>query len=135
MTSRWSAVSAISLIRWLETRTVRPSSASVRMSVLIHKIPSGSSPLTGSSNSSVPGSPSSAPAMPSRCDMPSEKPPARLRATDVSPTCSSTSSTRVRAMPLAAARLSRWLYAERPGCTARASSSAPTSCSGHTLPW
>ena len=66
MTSRWSAVSAISLIKWLETRTVRPSAAKERMSVLIQMIPSGSSPLTGSSNNSVPGSPSSAPAMPSR---------------------------------------------------------------------
>ena len=28
MTTRWSAVSAISDIRWLETKTVRPSAAS-----------------------------------------------------------------------------------------------------------
>ena len=32
MTIRWSAVSSISLIRWLETKTVRPSAASPRSS-------------------------------------------------------------------------------------------------------
>ena len=47
--------------------------------------PSGSRPLTGSSRISVAGSPSSAEAMPSRWPMPSEKPPARLRATSPQP--------------------------------------------------
>ena len=41
-------------------------------------MPSGSSPLTGSSRISVRGSPSRAEAMPSRWPMPSEKPPTRL---------------------------------------------------------
>ena len=40
----------------------------------------------GSSNSSTRGSPSSAVAMPSRCAMPSEKPPMRRSATSASPT-------------------------------------------------
>ena len=79
MTIRWSAVTAISLIRWLETKTVRPSPASCCMKVRTQRMPSGSRPLTGSSSSSTCGSPSIAAAMPSRWVMPSEKPPARLR--------------------------------------------------------
>ena len=81
MTTRWSAVPSISLIRWLETSTARPSAASDRSSPRIQPMPSGSRPLTGSSKSSTGGSPSSAAAMPSRCAMPSEKPPVRRRAT------------------------------------------------------
>ena len=45
----------------------------------IHTMPSGSSPLTGSSSISTGGSPSSAAAMPSRWRMPRENPPTRLR--------------------------------------------------------
>ncbi|SHS52454.1 Protein of uncharacterised function (DUF1602) [Mycobacteroides abscessus subsp. abscessus] len=78
-------------------------------------MPSGSRPLTGSSNSSTLGSPSSATAMPNRCDMPSEKVPAWRLATSVSPTISSTSSTRWAEMSLAAAIHRRWLRAERLG--------------------
>ena len=44
-------------------------------------MPSGSRPLTGSSNIRIAGSPSSAAAMPSRWPMPRENPPARLPAT------------------------------------------------------
>ena len=44
-----SAVSAISLIRWLETKTVRPSAASPLSRSRTQRMPSGSSPLTGSS--------------------------------------------------------------------------------------
>ena len=69
--------------------------------------------------------------MPSRWPMPSEKPPARLDATAVSPTSSSTSSTRARAIRFDAASASRWLRALRPGWIALASRSAPTSRSGH----
>ena len=58
MTSRWSAVWAISLMRWLERNTVRPSAASDFMRFRIHKMPSGSRPLIGSSNITVWGSPS-----------------------------------------------------------------------------
>src|SRR5581483_2122324 len=59
---------------------------------------SGRSVATAACPASIRPRPS-APAMPSRCDMPSEKPPARVRATDVSPTCSSTSCTRRLGMP------------------------------------
>ncbi len=55
ITSTWSAVSSISLIRWLETRIVRPSEASCLSSVRTQSTPSGSRPLAGSSNSSVSG--------------------------------------------------------------------------------
>ena len=64
-------------------------------------MPSGSRPLTGSSNISTGGSPSSAAAMPSRCFMPSEKPPTRRRATASSPVSPSTSVTRCWPIPLA----------------------------------
>ncbi|OLT19263.1 hypothetical protein BJF79_17010 [Actinomadura sp. CNU-125] len=125
-TSR-SAVSSISLIRWLEISTVRPSAARDRVSSRIQRTPSGSRPFTGSSNSSTPGSPSSAAAIPSRCRMPSEKPATRLRATPARPTSSSTSAARRGATPLLRASQPRWSSARRPPCTAPASSSAPTS--------
>ncbi len=64
ITSTWSAVSSISCMRWLETITVRPSAAKRCSSVRIQRMPSGSRPFIGSSNSSVAGSPSSAEAMP-----------------------------------------------------------------------
>ncbi len=48
------------------------------MSSRIHRIPSGSRPLTGSSDMRTSGSPSRAAAMPSRWLMPSEKPSDRL---------------------------------------------------------
>ena len=115
MTTRWSAVSSSSLIRWLETRIARPSAASDRRYPRIHLIPSGSRPFTGSSNISTGGSPSIAAAMPRRCRMPSENPPARLRATAVSPTCSSTSATRRAGRPLLWAIHSRWSRARRAG--------------------
>jgi hypothetical protein len=41
-----------------------------------------------------------------------------------------TSSTRVRGTPVVAAMASRWWYADRPVCTALASSSAPTCFNG-----
>ena len=110
--------------------TVRPSSASWRANVRTHRMPSGSSPFTGSSSTSTDGSPSIAAAMPRRCPMPSEKRPARWPATESSPTSSSTSPTRVVGMPLLAASHRRWSRAERPGWTACASSSAPISRSG-----
>ncbi|CAM5713704.1 hypothetical protein SMICM304S_01327 [Streptomyces microflavus] len=72
-------------------------------------MPSVSRPLTGSSRISTSGSPMSAAAMPSRWPMPSEKPLVRLRAVAAgSPTRSSTSSTRLRGMPLLAASPARW---------------------------
>ncbi len=64
--------------------------------------------------------------MPSRCPMPRENPFERWRATSWSPTTPSTSSTRRGGMPESCARQSRWLRAERPPCTALASSRAPT---------
>src|ERR1700684_915927 len=96
ITSRWSAVRAISLIRWLEISTVRPSAACARMRVRTQWMPSGSRPFTGSSKMSTAGSPRSAEAMPSRWLMPSDKPFARRLATPSRPTVRSTSSTRLR---------------------------------------
>ena len=130
ITMRCCAVCAISDSRWLDTSTVRPSAASRCMNWRIHRMPSGSKPLTGSSNSSTGGSPNSAPARPSRCDMPSENDPARLPATAVRPTNSSTWSTRAREMPLVAAIQRKCARAERFGCTHLASSKAPTTRSG-----
>ncbi len=131
MTIRWSAVFSISDIRWLETKTVRPSAASAFIRFLIHMMPSGSSPLTGSSNIRIFGSPSRAQAMPSRWPMPSEKPLDRFFATSLRPTSSSTSPIRRLGRLLVCATQSRWLYALRPPCTAFASSSAPISRIGH----
>ena len=71
-TTRWSAVSCSSLIRWLETRTARPSAARPRRNVRIQAMPSGSMPLNGSSIISIGGSPSRAAAMPRRWRMPRE---------------------------------------------------------------
>ena len=82
MTTRCSAVSAISAMRWLDTNTVRPSPASFLHSVRTQRMPSGSRPFTGSSNSSTPGSPSRAAAMPRRWPIPSENLPTRLPATE-----------------------------------------------------
>ncbi len=96
MTTRWSAVSAISDIRWLETKTVRPSAASCRARLRTQRMPSGSRPLTGSSRTTTGGSPSSAAAMPSRWPMPRENLPTRWPATASRPTRPSTSSTRAR---------------------------------------
>ena len=130
ITTTWSAVRAISPIRWLETSTVRPSAASDRSRSRTQRIPSGSRPLTGSSSSSTSGSPSSAAAMPSRWPMPSENLPARRPAASASPTSPSTSSTRERGMPLLAASARRWARPLRPGWNALASSNAPTWRSG-----
>ena len=71
-------MSAISLMRWLETNTARPSDARRLSSVRTHKMPSGSRPLMGSSKRSTPGSPSSAAAMPSRWVMPKRELPGPL---------------------------------------------------------
>lgn len=79
------------------------------MRLRIQWMPSGSSPFTGSSNIRISGSPSSAPAIPSRCPMPSENPLARFFATAERPTVSSTSPTRDAGMPLLCARQRRWL--------------------------
>ena len=130
MTISRSAVWAISLIRWLETRTVRPSAASARRNWRIQAMPSVSRPLTGSSNIRIGGSPSRAAAMPSRCFMPSEKPLTLRLATASRPVSLIISVTRRRPMPLLRAIEARWASAVRPGCRAVASSSAPIWCSG-----
>jgi hypothetical protein len=70
--------------------------------------------------------PSRAAASPSRWRMPREKPPAARRATPPRPASSSTSSTRRAGRPWECASHSRWLRALRLGCSAPASSSAPT---------
>ena len=94
ITIRCSAVWAISLIRCEETNTVRPSAARRLSRFRTHWIPSTSRPLTGSSNITVRGSHKSAEAIPSRCPIPSENVPARLRATLSRPTISTSSRTR-----------------------------------------
>ncbi len=65
-------MTAISFMRWLDTKMVRPSAASCFIRFLTQRIPSGSSPFTGSSSSSAAGLPSMAAAMPTRWLMPSE---------------------------------------------------------------
>ena len=71
-TTRWSAESCSSLIRWLDTSTARPSAASDFRNPRIQTMPSGSMPLNGSSIITTGGSQSSAAAIPSRCRMPRE---------------------------------------------------------------
>ena len=126
MTRIRSAVFSISRIMWLDTRTVRPSAARRRNRPRTHRTPSGSSPFSGSSNSSTGGSPSRAAAMPRRCFMPSEKPRMRRPAAPVRPTSASTSSTRPGGRALLRASTARWARAVRPPWTSAASSSAPT---------
>ncbi|CAH0327513.1 hypothetical protein SRABI128_06180 [Microbacterium sp. Bi128] len=109
ITIRWSAVTAISLMRWLERKTVRPSEARYFTRLRTHTTPSGSRPLTGSSRMTVCGSPRRAAAMPSRWPMPSEKPPTFFLATSASPVISITSWTRFFGMLWVAAMASRWL--------------------------
>ena len=108
-----------------------PRAASDRRKPRIQTMPSGSRPLTGSSNISTGGSPSSAAAMPSRCRMPSEKPP------DLAPGRRAQAGLLEHLVDPAAAGCrcdcashSRWLRAVRPGCSAAASSSEPTWRSG-----
>ena len=108
MTIRRVAVWAISLIRCEETKTVLPASASSRSIPRIQRMPSTSRPFTGSSRTTVAGSPSSAAAMPSRWAMPSENLPASRPATSRRPTASMTSRTRDRPMPAVWASASRW---------------------------
>ena len=69
----------------MRRRPCGPRRPAPRSSVRIQWMPSGSRPLTGSSSTSVCGSPSSADAMPSRWPMPSENAPARLRGDLVQP--------------------------------------------------
>ncbi len=130
MTTSSSAISAISLSRWLETKTDRPSEASALSRSRIQRMPCGSRPLAGSSRISVCGLPSSAAASPSRWPMPSENVLGFLPATSARPTMPSTSSTRPSGMSLAAASIRRWLRAVRVGWNGLASSSAPTSRMG-----
>ena len=87
-------------------------------------------PLNGSSIMSTGGSPSMAAAIPSRCRMPREYPPALRLAAVCSPACSITASTRRAVRPCEWASQSRWLRALRLGCSAAASSKAPTWLSG-----
>ena len=99
----------------------------------IHWIPSGSSPIVGSSRIRIGGSPSSAPAMPRRCRIPSENAPARRLATFESPTSprqvvrSPDGNGVALGEPAEAAprRAARW--------NARASSNAPTTVRGRSI--
>ena len=130
MTTNSSAISAISDNKWLLTKTVRPSFAKSRRRSRIHRMPSGSRPFTGSSRIRTSGSPSNTDEIPKRCFIPKEYFPTRRRDTSLSPTCSSTASTRVLLMPVLAANHMRWLRALRPLCAFPASSSVPTRCNG-----
>ena len=102
----------------------RPAS---RIRSRIQRTPSGSRPLTGSSNISTRGSPSSAAAMPSRCLMPSENPPTRLPG-DAGQARPAPAPRRpgARRCRCCGPAQRRWSQALRPPCTASASSSAPT---------
>lgn len=129
-TTRWSAKVAVSFMRWLETRTVRPSRARLRISSRIQMMPSGSRPLDGSSSITTCGSPRRAAAMPRRWRMPSENVLIRRPATAAMPASSVTSSTRRTGMRLEAARTRRWSRAVREPWAAWASRRAPTSRRG-----
>lgn len=89
-TSAWSAVNSTSLNAWLDSTTVRPSSARLRTYPRNHRTPGGSRPLVGSSRTSTAGSPSMAAASPSRWRIPRENSPTRFRATSASPVSSRT---------------------------------------------
>ena len=72
MIPMWVQTCSTSESRWLETSTVAPSSASEPMRVRTSRVPCGSRPLVGSSRTIRSFGVSSAPAMASRCRMPSE---------------------------------------------------------------
>ena len=93
-------------------------------------MPSGSSPLAGSSRTSRRGRPSSAPARPRRWRIPSENPPTRRSAAPARSTSRSTSAIRASSMPAAAATIRRCWRAVRHGWKVAVSSTAPTVPSG-----
>ena len=126
MISTWSTVCATSASTWLETSTVRPPDANARRKSRSQRTPSGSRPFAGSSRISSSGSPSSAPASPSRWRMPSEYPLTRRLPAACSSTVRSTSSARESGMPAARPSVRRWSRPERPGWKSVASSTAPT---------
>ena len=136
MTTRSSAISAISDSRWLLTRTVRPSRARATRTSRIQRTPSGSSPLAGSSRITVCGSPSSTPARPSRWRMP-ERVAARPCAGRPRSSRRARAPRRPRdwAMPLLAASQRRWLRPDLAGWTYPASSRAPISNIGRSSSW
>jgi len=72
MTTTSSTVCATSASTWLETSTVPPEETKSRRKSRNQRTPAGSSPFAGSSRTSTSGLPSSAPANPSRCRIPSE---------------------------------------------------------------
>ena len=93
----------------------------------IQMMPSGSSPLAGSSRIRTSGSPSRTWARPRRCRMPSEYlPTRRFAAVRSSPTRVSISSTRLGSAPIVSAQSRRVSRPRRPGCWALASSITPT---------
>ena len=134
-TTTSSTVCATSLSRWLDRNTVRPSPASERSRPRSQRIPSGSSPLSGSSKISTPGSPSIAAARLSRCRMPSENRPTARPATSDSPVRASTSSTRRRGSPVAVVMTRKCWAALRPGWKVLLSSAAPTRRTGSGSRW
>ncbi len=93
MTARLQT-SSTSWSRCDDRKTVMPSLPSWRMSSRTSFMPCGSRPLVGSSSTMTSGLWMSARAMPRRCRMPWEKPPALESARSSSPTMSSTSAMR-----------------------------------------
>ena len=101
MTIRWSAVMRHLAHQVAGDEDGAALAARCCMKLRIHRMPSGSSPLTGSSNISTCGSPSSAAAIPSRWRHAEREPLDPLaRHRRSCPVSSSTSPTRSRGMPL-----------------------------------
>ena len=128
-----SAISAISDRRWLDTSTALPRPANHCRNSRSHRMPCGSRPFAGSSRISTCGSPSSAPANPRRCRMPSEYPPALRSAASVRSTAPTPRRRSRRTTPEAAASTRRWFRPVRSGWKLWTSSTAPTAVAGRSM--
>ena len=133
MTTSRSAVSDISLIRWLDTSTVRPSAGQVPEEVADPTDALGIEAVDRLVEEEHPGvtqqrgGDAQALGHPQReLARPAGRPPS------VRPTWSRTSSTRPAGMSLASASQRRWLRAVRAGWNALASSRRPTSRRGQS---
>ncbi len=94
-----SAVCSTSDRMWLETKTVRPSFPSDRISSRTSTMPAGSRPFAGSSRISSAGSFRRAAAIPSRCFIPSEYVRTASAPRSASPTRASTRSIAASSYP------------------------------------
>ena len=134
ITIRWSAVSSSSLIRWLETKTVRPSAASAA-----ERLAHPADPFRVEPDGRLVEHQDGRIAEECRRDAEalahSEREGAR-RAGRPRPRARRSAGpcrARRRSMPLVWAIQRRWFRADRPGCTAPASRSAPTRFSGRSI--